>query len=439
MNRDDSALLPPPEGPQRKNLGKVIYLGFIFMFLFAAYNSAQNLVSQIFKQLGYNVLGQINLFTVYGVMGIANLFISGLKQRISYKLGFILGSTGYILFLCSGALATECSENQDASYCATWVIYFVNIFSSVVLGCSAALLWVCQGSYVAKCATDETKGLFTGVFWALMQMSQAIGNLASAVLISSWGQLTYYVVMSGLAIAASCLFLFLPNLNEEKKVNDVNAASLASQPSVSENWREVKKCLKDPTVYPLYAMMFLSGVVIAFYAGFLYEIIENSLASDLSNEEVNMKTALVFLALGACEGISGLIVGRLLDKYNKVLVANFTNILIEIALVLSLLAVYEQNYTLCFIVGGAWGLCDNGTMTTIGTIIATEYNNKLELFALFRLWQGFGAVVGFVVAILVQGQPLYVFILVVAVFQIATNIYMNTFKLKVHSIKESEI
>ena len=52
------------------------------------------------------------------------------------------------------------------------------------------------------------------------------------------------------------------------------------------------------------------------------------------------------------------------------------------------------------------------------------------MFALFRVFQGGGAVIGFVVAILVQNSPLYVFILIVAGFQIFTNIHMNTFKLK---------
>lgn len=52
--------------------------------------------------------------------------------------------------------------------------------------------------------------------------------------------------------------------------------------------------------------MAFTGVILAFYSGFLHRLVKKSLPADSSDNYVNMQTDYVFLCLGAFEIISGL-------------------------------------------------------------------------------------------------------------------------------------
>ena len=58
--------------------------------------------------------------------------------------------------------------------------------------------------------------------------------------------------------------------------------------------------------------------------------------------------------MGCFEFIGGSLTGLLADKFNKFSVANITNIILEAAIVTSLLAYLSESYTICFFAGAFW-------------------------------------------------------------------------------------
>jgi hypothetical protein len=57
----------------RHNMGKVMLLTLQFFLLFSTFSSTQNMIAQIFEQLGHTSLGINSLFVLYLVFGLAAL------------------------------------------------------------------------------------------------------------------------------------------------------------------------------------------------------------------------------------------------------------------------------------------------------------------------------------------------------------------------------
>ncbi len=78
--RDD---YQPPS--KKKGLMTVITLGFIFMLLFSAYNTAQNMISQIYSQnLKLSYLGRLTLLVIYLCLGFSNILAGFLEKTSNY-------------------------------------------------------------------------------------------------------------------------------------------------------------------------------------------------------------------------------------------------------------------------------------------------------------------------------------------------------------------
>ena len=45
------------------------------------------------------------------------------------------------------------------------------VISVIINGVGAAILWVAEGEYMSKCATEDTKGFYFGMFWSIYQAS----------------------------------------------------------------------------------------------------------------------------------------------------------------------------------------------------------------------------------------------------------------------------
>jgi len=44
------------------------------------------------------------------------------------------------------------------------IVEFILIFFNMICGLGSALFWVGQGEYLSKCGTDETRGLYFGMY-----------------------------------------------------------------------------------------------------------------------------------------------------------------------------------------------------------------------------------------------------------------------------------
>jgi len=87
-------------------------------------------------------------------------------------------------------------------------------------------------------------------------------------------------------------------------------------------------------------------------------------------ENDDAKVAAVFISLGVCEVLTGVTLGRITEKFNLYNLATVGTLLAEVAIVLSFLALFLKDYTLCFVVGGLWGVTDC-YVNTVGQAICS--------------------------------------------------------------------
>ena len=143
-------------------LKQVCILGLAFFFLFGAYNTLQNLLTTLLTD---NNEGFVSLAVLYTSVAPSLVVAPWLTRRAGAKATLLLGVVGYAAYF--GALLTR-------------VPWLVEGPASVVIGFGAAILWVAQGEVLTLCCADEgQRGLYSGVFWGIFQLSGVVGNYAA--------------------------------------------------------------------------------------------------------------------------------------------------------------------------------------------------------------------------------------------------------------------
>jgi len=145
------------------SLSPILFLANIFFFFFSAFYSGQDLVSQIYDQIGYANTGQVLLTIKYATSSINSLFVSFYMQKISFKKAFFFSSLGYVIFLAVGAVSCLCEFNQYF-YCYSGPIYLLNIISAAANGFCVGIIWTVQYSYVVNMYEGVMRGKAFGVF-----------------------------------------------------------------------------------------------------------------------------------------------------------------------------------------------------------------------------------------------------------------------------------
>ncbi len=83
-------------------------LGLSFMMIYTAYNSLQNMISELYEELSLGSLGQIALFCIYGAFGFTTFISSFMIEKLGYKKIMFFCGLGYGLFEITGLLVTSC-------------------------------------------------------------------------------------------------------------------------------------------------------------------------------------------------------------------------------------------------------------------------------------------------------------------------------------------
>ena len=89
------------------------------------------------------------------------------------------------------------------------VIEAVILITAAFNGFGAAILWVAQGRYISRIASDENKGTFNSIFWAVFISCMIVGVLMGAIVLENTDAFTFYCVMSAFCLLAALFFLFL--------------------------------------------------------------------------------------------------------------------------------------------------------------------------------------------------------------------------------------
>lgn len=158
---------------------------------------------------------------------IGALTASAIVQKIGLKATFILGFVLLSLMVFCQILASEravvLTDDPNSTSLMSkggFVIPFL-FAAQVIAGFGQAIIWVAQGEYNALCATEETKGFFFALFWAMYMGSQIAGNAVGAAIITSSSGPIFFVIMGIIMLASTALFMCLRQPHTFSLMKDV--------------------------------------------------------------------------------------------------------------------------------------------------------------------------------------------------------------------------
>ncbi|TFY76804.1 hypothetical protein EWM64_g7207 [Hericium alpestre] len=105
---------------------------------------------------------------VYSTFAGVGFFAGSINNILGPKLTLFIGSMGYALYVGS-YLATNIHPHAGA----------FEITAGAILGCCAGLLWTAQGSLMMAYPTENQKGRFVGIFWAIFNLGGVVGASVS--------------------------------------------------------------------------------------------------------------------------------------------------------------------------------------------------------------------------------------------------------------------
>jgi MFS family permease len=117
------------------------------------------------------------------------------------------------------------------------------------------------------------------------------------------------------------------------------------------------KLFKVKEIRPLLVLMSFTGIITAFYSGFLSSLIKSTLSDEVKNNpnDKNQAISAIFIVLGASEVFAGFVIGMVTDKVNLYTLITMGTLIVECALILSLISSFYESYIICFFLGGLWG------------------------------------------------------------------------------------
>lgn len=409
---DSKQLMQSPEENRSTNLLKVIYLGCCFLVLMTAFCAAQSLLTQIYRQLGYDNLGQICFFSMYFGMIIASLISTHYYKKLSIKIVFVLGAITHMLFVLAGGLTTYCAKfEQNLAICSAASIYSFNITSAGIRGVGTTFFWLAQSMYVNTCADEKTRGSLNGVFWSFMQTSQVLSGVLATFILGYTDQFVFYITLLGFCGVGIIMFAFLPHPPKPEEESSIMSGE--RNRTLSQSFREFGRVLKSYEYYYVFATILFLGAGFSFYLNFLGPSVSLILNYE-TTANVNKYTGLLYIILAVGAVCSGITMGRLADKYDKTILLGVSMIFFPVALALSVSACLYKSYPLIITSAICWGYGDTALNTMIGVVIGSRWKANPALFSSQRFLQSFGSLFSSIFNIFFLGDNPYLLAGIVA-------------------------
>lgn len=409
---------------RKSNFLKVLYLGFCNMTLFICYSAGQNLMTSLYDQLGYGNLGQINFFMIYIGVATASLVSTYYYKKVPTKTGLLLGAFVHINLVIAGAIATYCKlYNSDTMVCQPGFIYIWNLGSGFSLGFGAAFFWLYQGVYINACADESVRGTFNGVASAILTISGILSSSIATFALGRTDKFTFYCILLIFGGLSMVMFAFvrppLPYSEVKEKTEEL------VQETLTESIQSFLKALRTQKYLFLFIVIAFSGAAISFYCTYLGIAVKSTILSE-DEKIINQNTAFVFILLSLGGVTAGLSIGKLADKYNKITILGLTMIILEIALVATLIAMLFGNYKVSMFAGVLWGYGDTSINTMINVVIGSRFNASPEIFSAYRFLSAIGCMFTTTVGILIaKSAPTFYIIIVAASLLALHNFYFK--------------
>ena len=156
------------------NLGKLLTMSTGFLLLFCVFNTAQNLASDVLKDLDFGNMGFYSLAFHYLTFSLSCFVATAIVNKCGERISMVLGAMCYTLYTGCFILAAAPKQYPDASdfpLLSDGFIRFFILFSAACCGFGASILWVAQGRYISRIANNENKGTYNSIFWAFFMSS----------------------------------------------------------------------------------------------------------------------------------------------------------------------------------------------------------------------------------------------------------------------------
>jgi len=262
-------------------------------------------------------------------------------------------------------------------------------------------LWSAQGTYLTQCAANyATKkgkdlksemGLFNGIFFAIFQMAQIIGNLIAGFVLDSQAAnsiKTLAYVFIGTGCFGMLSFLFL--------VPQPEGTEIPPKLSFTQNVFRAIILIKERKMIFLVPLFFYSGIEQGFIFGsFTKDIIGRVMGTE--------KIGFVMTVFGVFDVLGSFTLGKLADSYNTYFVAVFGFILhtIFFGVFFGLIEIegfgwFESRTWLIYLGAAIAGLGDAAWNTFPGTITSQVFTDNAEAaFAVCKFSQSLGTFLTF--------------------------------------------
>lgn len=168
----------------------VVAVSVAFLAIFSAYNTVQNYITSLLP--GH--LGDESLSVLYITIALTVCSAPSVMGSLGERRTMILGAACYVVYLAS------------LMYVVEWIV----LVTSAVIGFGAALLWVAVGVFLTKHSTADDRGFTSGFFWSTFQLSGIVGNLGAYFVFkgvhASW---TFFACFTACGVVGVLLLLMI--------------------------------------------------------------------------------------------------------------------------------------------------------------------------------------------------------------------------------------
>jgi len=355
------------EDSKKYNISYFLVIGLQFLGLFTSFNTTQNLQTTQNKTLGFWVLG-----ILYITFSISNFLAPAIISKIGISKSLVIGATGYIMFIAANING--------------FPVFL--IIGAIFNGFGAAILWTSQGTYVTQWSRKEDLGRNSGIFFAIFQLNQLIGNLFTGIVYQQYKDvpnLKFYIYIGFTVLAAlsSITFFFL------------------KEPPQTTAPKPMKLLLLETfTIFTKKKMLFLICVMI--YSGLSQSFFSGVYTKILGEVGQESLIGFVMAVFGVTNAICSFSFGKLGDIIGWkpiIILGTITVLICHIVLLLiksSSLPIYSF-----FLLAACLGISDASFYVTLYATIGLYFKDRESAaFSAFRFLQSTSTAVYFFVSAL---------------------------------------
>ncbi len=194
--------------------------------------------------------------------------------------------------------------------------------------------------------------------------------------------------------------------------------------TLAESLKTFGNVLQKPRYFFVFFVMVFSGVGGSFFCSYLGIAVSSTIDSTDQNV-INEGVAFVFILLSVGGVSTGLVIGRIADKYDKIKILGYTMLGVQCAIMVTLLATILGSYKVAVLSGILWGISDTSINTVISIVIGSRFNGAPELFSAYRFLNGVGCIFTTALGIFMakEAQILYIIVIVGALFVLQHHYY----------------